>query len=829
MLGLRKRGGFGDHKDDIIQDPLRIVFRSPRCFLDDNGDPVISQPPDRMSEVSRSDYEQNYIEECRKVLVDEYRRYIGSINPTSQLLFCELIATSVARRIQVACGLTTRLFRSYDDDEIILTMKTDDMDLRVEADRRNYRLQTRNKPFDPIHAESNVAIKESIGEEAFAESIEHLREVRGEAHVGMPPEMDPLLSCHGETHHPKLWKALKLWGHREEADGNFVDCQEKNPANVWTRLMNALVYIAWDPQIYFSPYASYQIESKYQPYYRMYPLRMNGLKEETRFRQVDRIVLASSIIERHIGIDALIESKYLNDHFALHEQEALTDLRKNWALNFNMISQPIMKLRNYFGEKIALYFAWLEFYAKMLVWPAVIGLLLFIVDVIRHKRSTDADEDGKKDVNDGYYLVFFSVFVVIWSTLFTELWKRKNSIYNTLWGSVAHDASAAHERPQFVGEIRHDPITDMKQVWYQSVTERRRKITVSLLVVATMILIVIVALGGLFYLKFYVDREEISNGPHIVSVLNAIQIMILNLIYRGVAIRLNDWENHRTDVEYENYLVTKVFLFQFVNSFASFFYIAFLKTTVEGECVNKDCMRELENQLAILFIIRIVVGNIMEVAVPFFTYRFRLWSETKDTHQGNKPQYEQAEKEAKLNPYEDMESFEDYNEMVIQYGFVTLFVVAFPLTPLLALINNYLEVHVDAFKLCVGHRRPFPRRTKSIGSWFYFLRVMSNIAMITNCALILFTSDMFGTAGEISEEKLMVFILAEHVGLGLKMFVESVVRDVPMQLGHLNDRYKHIEAMVFKGLFTEADESLCERAEKVNVLIESNPNWDKDK
>ena len=38
---------------------------------------------------------------------------------------------------------------------------------------------------------------------------------------------------------------------------------------------------------------------------------------------------------------------------------------------------------------------------------------------------------------------------------------------------------------------------------------------------------------------------------------------------------------------------------------------------------------------------------------------------------------------------------------VIQYGFVTLFVAAFPLGPYFALINNLLEIRLDAYKFMV--------------------------------------------------------------------------------------------------------------------------------
>ena len=41
----------------------------------------------------------------------------------------------------------------------------------------------------------------------------------------------------------------------------------------------------------------------------------------------------------------------------------------------------LFSYRNYYGSKIAMYFAWLGFYTQMLVIPSIIGLFIFIYGV----------------------------------------------------------------------------------------------------------------------------------------------------------------------------------------------------------------------------------------------------------------------------------------------------------------------------------------------------------------------------------------------------------------------------------------------------------------
>ena len=177
-------------------------------------------------------------------------------------------------------------------------------------------------------------------------------------------------------------------------------------------------------------------------------------------------------------------------------------------------------------------------------------------------------------------------------------------------------------------------------------------------------------------------------------------------------------------------------MFKFVNSFFSFFEIAFFADGTCGTEGTPTCMSSLRVQLVSVFGSMIVVNNIMELAIP--------WVKTKITarieQQGvaNDVQPSPAELEYNLEPYES--TFDDFDEIIIQFGFVTLFVTAFPIAPLLAFANNVIELQVDAQKLGSLTRRPVPRGAYDIGSWKKILNVLSSVAVITNLALAVFVS-----------------------------------------------------------------------------------------
>ena len=74
-------------------------------------------------------------------------------------------------------------------------------------------------------------------------------------------------------------------------------------------------------------------------------------------------------------------------------------------------------------------------------------------------------------------------------------------------------------------------------------------------------------------------------------------------------------------------------------------------------------------------------------------------------------------------------TYGEYLELVIQYGYMVLFGLAFPLAILLAAVNNIFEIQVDKYKLVSLVRRPIPQGAASIGihSQYIYIYIYRNL------------------------------------------------------------------------------------------------------
>lgn len=75
-------------------------------------------------------------------------------------------------------------------------------------------------------------------------------------------------------------------------------------------------------------------------------------------------------------MSALQASGLIYQIFPLHETSALTRLQLNWVRKL-FAAQPLDDIAEYFGVKVALYFAWLGHYTCALGVPAIFGIIMW--------------------------------------------------------------------------------------------------------------------------------------------------------------------------------------------------------------------------------------------------------------------------------------------------------------------------------------------------------------------------------------------------------------------------------------------------------------------
>ncbi|CAB4068473.1 ANO8 [Lepeophtheirus salmonis] len=460
-----------------------------------------------------------------------------------------------------------------------------------------------------------------------------------------------------------------------------------------------------------------------------------------------------------------LRSNLIHKLYPLHELDSLQYLKHNWV-KVVASSQPIEKISEYFGIQIGFYFAWLGHYTFALIIPAIVGILFWLILC------------GRGDFYEDIGFISFAIFNVVWSSLYLTFWKQKSSYLSQKW-SVSTDKvseNSKEARPLFEGEERINDITKEIVLYYPS---WKRNITILL----------------------PYDTYEGTQGflLYIPKILLAIIIPIMDTIYYKIAYWLNDQENYKLQEDYDNNLILKLILFQFVNSFLSLFYSAFYLQDMD----------KLSELLSTLLITRQIVGNIRESFVPFVKKQMEIMylflgenpsKSSLEKKESSQPvALSQIEVECNAPEYEG--TFDDYLEMVIQFGYVTLFSASYPLAGFFALLNNIIEVRSDAFKLCFVCKRPFGQRVKGIGSWSTVMDMMGvkTIAPgFTSLAVI------FGA------------LILEHLLFIMKYIISYAIPEVSMDV--LTQKFKidfQRKQMQLKRAFSEEMTQ-----EKVNTTVE---------
>ncbi|XP_035297101.1 anoctamin-1 isoform X3 [Cricetulus griseus] len=401
--------------------------------------------------------------------------------------------------------------------------------------------------------------------------------------------------------------------------------------------------------------------------------------------------------------------------------------------------------------------------------------------------------------------VFFSVFMALWAATFMEHWKRKQMRLNYRWDLTGfeeeEEAVKDHPRAEYEARVlekslrkesrnkekRRNGPEEPTNKWKQRVRTAmagvkltdKVKLTwrdrfpayfTNLVSIIFMIAVTFaIVLGVIIYRISTAAALAMNSSPSVRSnirvtvtatavIINLVVIILLDEVYGCIARWLTKIEVPKTEKSFEERLTFKAFLLKFVNSYTPIFYVAFFKGRFVGrpgdyvyifrsfrmeECAPGGCLMELCIQLSIIMLGKqLIQNNLFEIGIPkmkkFIRY-LKLRRQSPSDREEYVKRKQRYEVDFNLEPFAGLTP--EYMEMIIQFGFVTLFVASFPLAPLFALLNNIIEIRLDAKKFVTELRRPVAIRAKDIGIWYNILRGVGKLAVIINAFVISFTSD----------------------------------------------------------------------------------------
>uniref|UniRef100_A0A8D3E5X2 Anoctamin n=1 Tax=Scophthalmus maximus TaxID=52904 RepID=A0A8D3E5X2_SCOMX len=442
--------------------------------------------------------------------------------------------------------------------------------------------------------------------------------------------------------------------------------------------------------------------------------------------------------------------------------------------------QPIGLIRKYFGEKVGLYFAWLGVYTQMLIPAAIVGVIVFLYGCATVDDNIPSMEicDPRNNITmcplcdhacsywklvtacgtarashlfDNPATVFFSIFMALWAVLFMEHWKRRQMRLNYIWDLTGFGEEEEGEKVKLT-------CTDRMPAYLTTLVTMCFLIAVTFAIVFGVILYRISIKAALHISSYPAARSNIrATVKTTAAIINLIIIIVLDEIYGAIARWLTTLEVPKTDKSFEERLIFKTFILKFVNAFTPIVYLAFFRGRLVGrpgkylyvvgsyrmeECAHAGCLMELCIQLCITMLGKqLIQNNLFEIGIPKLKKLLRRRKSELDSKQEEElnNSLQRHEKDHLLGPFVGLSP--EYMEMIIQFGMVTLFVASFPLAPLFALLNNIIEIRLDAKKFVMELRRPIAAKAKDIGIWYNLLRGLSKVAVIVNAFVISFTSD----------------------------------------------------------------------------------------
>lgn len=173
----------------------------------------------------------------------------------------------------------------------------------------------------------------------------------------------------------------------------------------------------------------------------------------------------------------------------------------------------------------------------------------------------------------------FAFLLAMWSVTVLFLWKRRLAYLSLQWGLTSSTPSSSQiwqverNRPHYYGKEIRSSVNGNPDIFFPP-SEFRSHVVLTSIILVFFIVVALAQSIAIYVIKAQISVSSIDKSRQwIISAITVLWIAVLNSFYYRVAILCTNFENHRTVREYNQFLVLKVFILQFFNTFSTFYFV----------------------------------------------------------------------------------------------------------------------------------------------------------------------------------------------------------------------------------------------------------------
>ncbi|GMF19732.1 unnamed protein product [Phytophthora fragariaefolia] len=573
-------------------------------------------------------------------------------------------------------------------------------------------------------------------------------------------------------------------------------------------------------------FASYSPSIQRQFIYKKYPNRLeipDTYRRSVVLRTVDCIRITRHIIDSEFDTSALHSCGLVSSLHCLHSASRF-DFNSRGALastwiafwrpkhlpgefwpvdhpilnfigRFAPFRQPLQDVRDYCGEKIAFYFAWIAFYAKMLALPAftaavvivcsgqhsvVAGLWIFF-------SSPHSSHTGDGDISEGFDKIgatlsstelVLGLVAIVWGFVLAKTWERRSVWYQLQWGVATSVSVCDFDSFRFTS----NHIVVQKPSICSELTFLQHQLgswfCVLILGSANLMVVLLLLLSQGLFVDIWGEKFAVLGS----CLCQAFLIQWNSACIPRVANILTTWErrqNTSEDSVHHSSVVAKLFTLQFFNTFTGLMLLMLssvgglallARFVVPLQPLYLSYNARIEGHVGIFIQIETLVLAVFAVQLCMRVIlilsgvkKFCMIQRGEQDYSSN-----EHEEETMLSTYPGPDK--DYVQLVMQIGLMVMFSGACPLLPLLVLADCAVKLRQNALELCCIRQRPEPEGAENtgddigVGLWAPWLRFMLQISVPVALAVPAFTA---GNYDDISIERRVGWWLIGVLGIWL--------------------------------------------------------------